>query len=61
MAVMDLTQFQQGYLRNDYIFHSETIFTFKCHVKRVQPTKINDIVQIFMFLVAAISFSSCNW
>ena len=60
MAVVDLTHthIQQGYLKNQYIFRSETNFTFKCNVKPVQPTKINDIVQIFIFLVAALSVSS---
>ena len=62
---MDLTHktyFQQGYRKkNYYIFRSETKFTCKSNVKRAQPTKINDIVQIFIFLVAAIIFSSRKW
>ena len=52
---------QQGYLTNYYIFRSEINFTYKCNVKPVQPTRINDIVQIFIFLVAAKSFSSRKW
>ena len=53
--------FQQGYLKNYDVFRSETNFTCKCNVKPVQTTKVNDIVQIFIFLVAAISFSSRKW
>ena len=52
---------QQRYLKNYYIFSSETNFTFKSNVKPVQPARINDIVQIFIFLVAAKSFSSRKW
>ena len=52
---------QQRYLQNDYLFSSETNFTFKSNVKAVQPTRINDIVQIFIFLVTAKSFSSRKW
>ena len=35
---------QQRYLKNYYIFSSETNFTFKSNVKPVQPARINDIV-----------------
>ena len=52
---------QQGYLSKYYIFHSETNFTYKCNVNPVQPTKINYIVQIVIFLVAAKSVSSRKW
>ena len=52
---------QQGYLTNYYIFRSETNFTYKCNIKPVQPTRINDIVQILIFLVAAESFRSRKW
>ena len=52
---------QQRYLKNYYTFSSETNFTFKSNVKPMQPTRINDIVQIFIFLVTAKSFSSRKW
>ena len=52
---------QQRYLQNYYIFSSETNFTFKSNVKPVQPTRINDIVQTFKFLVTAKSFSCRKW
>ena len=52
---------QQRYLKNYYIFSSETNFTFKSNVTPVQPTRINDIVQIFIFLVTAKIFSSRKW
>ena len=62
MAVMDFNTFsQQRYLKNYYIFSSETNFTFKSNVTPVQPTRINDIVQIFIFLVTAKIFSSRKW
>ena len=53
---------QQRYLNKLLgIFSSETNFTFKSNVKPVQTARINDIVQIFIFLVAAKSFSSRKW
>ena len=52
---------QQRYLKNYDIFRSETNFTFKSNVKPVQPARINDIVQIFIFLVPAKSFSARKW
>ena len=52
---------QQRYLKNYYMFSSETNFTFKSNIKPVQPARINDIVQIFIFLVASKSFSSHKW
>ena len=51
----------QKYLKNYYIFSYETNSTFKCNVKPVQPTRINDIVQIFIFLMAAVSLYSRKW
>ena len=53
--------FSQQRYKNYYIFSSETNFTFKSNVKPVQPTRINDIVQIFIFLVTAKSFNSRKW
>ena len=50
---------QQRYRKN--MFSSETNFTFKSNVKPVQPARINDIVQIFIFVVASKSFSSHKW
>ena len=62
MAVMDLIHsLTKISKKNYYIFSSQTNFTFKSNVKPVQPTRINDIVQIFICLVAAKMFSSRNW
>ena len=49
---------QRRYLKNYYTFTSETNFTFRCHEEPNQPTKINDIVQIFVISGVAITFSS---
>ena len=44
-----------------YIFRSETNYTFQSNAKPAQLTNLHAMVQIFIFLVAAISFSSLKW